>query len=103
MPSTCRRGFLAVVGSDDRVLDIGCGTGRVALLAARKASGGPVVGVDISAPMPARARAEAAAQDIGNVAFEGATPRSTPSPTSGAGCGRAGASCSWAEGRCRRQ
>src|SRR3954462_11808174 len=61
---------IAAIGAGDRVLDIGCGTGQVTLLAARRASRGHVVGVDISAPMLERARADAAEQGVANVRFE---------------------------------
>ncbi|WP_433179854.1 class I SAM-dependent methyltransferase [Actinoallomurus sp. CA-150999] len=60
----------AAIDEDDRVLDIGCGTGQITLVAARRASRGHVVGVDISAPMLERARADAAEQGITNVRFE---------------------------------
>ncbi|MFE9773781.1 class I SAM-dependent methyltransferase [Streptomyces sp. NPDC005931] len=51
----------------DRVLDIGCGTGRVTRLAARRAA--YALGVDLSAPMLERARASAAAESLGNAEF----------------------------------
>ena len=60
----------AGIGERDHVLDIGCGTGYVTRLAARRASQGQVLGVDISAPMLARARAVAAEEGIDNVSFE---------------------------------
>ena len=46
----------AGVGSGDRVLDIGCGTGQSTREAAHAAVDGSVVGVDVSAPMLERAR-----------------------------------------------
>jgi SAM-dependent methyltransferase len=52
----------AAVANDSagRVLDIGCGTGSTTLAAARRlAAGGECVGIDISAPMIAAARARA--------------------------------------------
>jgi len=58
----------AAHGSADRVLDIGCGCGRTTLLAARDAAG--AVGVDISAPMLARACARADAERVTNARFE---------------------------------
>ena len=61
---------VAAIDADDRVLDIGCGTGQITLLAARQASRGHVVGVDISAPMLERARADASEQGVANVRFE---------------------------------
>jgi SAM-dependent methyltransferase len=51
------------LGSGDRVLDVGCGTGGATLAVARRlGSVGRCVGVDISEPMLAAARAEAARQ-----------------------------------------
>ncbi len=69
----------AAIAPDDRVLDVGCGTGHVTLLAARQACRGHVVGIDLSAPMLARARADAAG--IGNVRFEQGDAQVHPSPT----------------------
>ncbi|MEV5576547.1 methyltransferase domain-containing protein [Spirillospora sp. NPDC052269] len=60
----------AAIGEHDDVLDIGCGTGQITLLAARRATRAQVVGVDISAPMLNRARADAAEQGIANVRFD---------------------------------
>ncbi|MEU8435176.1 methyltransferase domain-containing protein [Streptomyces sp. NPDC029216] len=57
----------------DRVLDIGCGAGRTTRLAARRAAGagtgGMAQGLDLSAPLLARARASALAEGVGNVVF----------------------------------
>lgn len=52
-----------------RVLDIGCGTGRATRDAARDASPGSALGIDVSRPMLARARALAEAEGIRNVGF----------------------------------
>jgi SAM-dependent methyltransferase len=53
-----------------RVLDLGCGTGRTTLeLAALTGSAGAVVGVDISAELVAHGRAEAAELGIETVEF----------------------------------
>ncbi|MFG3259104.1 class I SAM-dependent methyltransferase [Streptomyces sp. NPDC048172] len=61
----------ARLAPDSAVLDIGCGTGRTALLAARRAPRGRVLGVDLSAPMLERARADAAAAGLAaRVTFE---------------------------------
>ena len=57
------------IGPRDRVLDIGCGAGQTTCDAARLASTGSALGVDIAAPMIARARERAEAQGLGNVAF----------------------------------
>ncbi|MEG3630481.1 class I SAM-dependent methyltransferase [Streptomyces poriticola] len=51
----------------DRVVDIGCGNGRVTRLAAARAA--YAVGIDLSAPMLERARASAVAESVGNVEF----------------------------------
>jgi SAM-dependent methyltransferase len=59
----------AAIGERDRVLDIGCGTGQTTRLAARKAKHGQAVGVDLSAPMLAEARATASAEGVANVRF----------------------------------
>ncbi|REK84866.1 class I SAM-dependent methyltransferase [Streptomyces inhibens] len=54
----------------DRVLDIGCGAGQTTRLAARRSGSGQVLGLDLSAPMLARARETAQREDLGNVTFE---------------------------------
>ena len=56
--------------ADDRVLDIGCGAGQTTREAARVASAGNAIGIDVSAPMIARARQLAADQNLRNVSFE---------------------------------
>ena len=58
------------IRADDRVLDIGCGTGRTTRDAARSAGKGSALGVDISASMIERARELARAESVHNVAFE---------------------------------
>ncbi|MEV6425783.1 class I SAM-dependent methyltransferase [Streptomyces sp. NPDC051662] len=60
----------AAIGERDRVLDIGCGTGQTTRLAARRATAGQAVGIDISAPMVERARAVAAEEGVANAVFE---------------------------------
>ena len=55
--------------SEDDVLDVGCGTGRSTRDAARIATAGTVVGIDLSGRMLERARAAAAAEGLGNVRF----------------------------------
>jgi len=73
----------AAINEKDRVLDIGCGTGQPTLMAARRAAQGHVFGIDISAPMLERARADAAGQGIANVTFEQADAQVHPFPDSG--------------------
>jgi SAM-dependent methyltransferase len=51
------------------VLDVGCGCGGTTLAAARLVAPGQAVGVDLSGPMLARARADAEAAGLGNVLF----------------------------------
>lgn len=59
----------AAVGGRDRVLDVGCGAGKTARLAARRAAGGRVLGIDLSLPMLERARLTADREGVGNAAF----------------------------------
>lgn len=73
----------AAIGERERVLDIGCGTGQLTRLAAHHASGGSVLGIDISAPMLARARAVAADEGITNVSFEQGDAQVHPLPAGG--------------------
>lgn len=55
---------LAGLGTGQRVLDVGCGTGTLALIAKEAAPGAEVVGIDADEEMLARARAKRGAQDI---------------------------------------
>jgi len=50
------------IATTERVLDIGCGTGQTTRDAARAASAGSALGIDVSAAMIARARELAAAE-----------------------------------------
>ncbi len=61
--------LVSAVGAhpDDRVLDIGCGAGRLSLDCARTA--GSVLGVDLSGEMLSVARARAASAGLTNVEF----------------------------------
>jgi SAM-dependent methyltransferase len=60
----------ARVGSRDRVLDIGCGTGQTTREAARAAVTGSAVGVDLSAHMLDRARQLSDDQGLSNVSYQ---------------------------------
>ncbi|MFI7546888.1 class I SAM-dependent methyltransferase [Actinoplanes sp. NPDC049599] len=60
----------AGVRPDDHVLDIGCGTGQTTRQAARAATAGSALGVDVSAPAITRARELARADGLHNVTFE---------------------------------
>lgn len=71
----------AAIRPGDRVLDIGCGTGRATRVAARAAQRGEALGIDLSAPMLEQARALAAREGIANVRFvqgDAQTRRFTP-------------------------
>ena len=58
-----------LIGASDRVLDIGCGTGKSTRNAARQAAQGSALGVDLSAVMLERGRERAAAEGLTNVEF----------------------------------
>ena len=64
----------------DRVLDVGCGTGSTTRAAARQASAGTVLGVDLSGPMLEVARHRAAAEGLANVSFLQADAQVHPFP-----------------------
>jgi SAM-dependent methyltransferase len=66
----------ARIGEEDRVLDVGCGNGQITRLAAGRAR--HATGVDLSAPMLARARASAAAEGVANVTFDQADAQVHP-------------------------
>ncbi|MET0134626.1 MAG: methyltransferase domain-containing protein [Kibdelosporangium sp.] len=68
----------AGVRTADRVLDIGCGTGRTTRDAARSAPSGSALGVDLSRPMVVRARQLSRKQGIGNVRFKRADAQVHP-------------------------
>lgn len=59
----------AGITEDQRTLDLGCGSGQTTRLAALRAPGGRALGLDLSAPMLAEARARAERESIGNVSF----------------------------------
>jgi SAM-dependent methyltransferase len=60
----------AAVRPGGHVLDIGCGCGATTLAVAPLAAPGQAVGIDLSGPMLARARAGAEAAGLGNAVFE---------------------------------
>jgi SAM-dependent methyltransferase len=60
----------AAIAVEDRVLDIGCGTGRTTREAGRIASRGSVLGVDLSSAMLDVARQGARSEQLDNVTFE---------------------------------
>jgi ubiquinone/menaquinone biosynthesis C-methylase UbiE len=68
------------VGPDDHVLDIGCGSGLTTRDAARRATSGSAVGVDISARMVATARRLSDQDGLGNIHFEQADAQVHPFP-----------------------
>ena len=59
----------AELASGEAVLDIGCGCGSTTLAAAAAVAQGAVIGADLSAPMLARAREDAAAAGLTNATF----------------------------------
>ncbi|MER6125254.1 class I SAM-dependent methyltransferase [Streptomyces sp. NPDC001795] len=71
----------AAIGPEDRVLDIGCGAGQTTRLAARAAVRGSVLGLDLSAPILARARSLAAEEGLERIAFEQGDAQVHPLPT----------------------
>ena len=71
------------IRAEDRVLDIGCGTGRTTRDAARSARNGSALGVDLSAAMIERARELARLEDVRNVAFEQGDAQVHPFPEHG--------------------
>ncbi|GAA5210569.1 class I SAM-dependent methyltransferase [Streptomyces thinghirensis] len=73
----------AAVAPGDRVLDVGCGAGATTRIAARLAAPGYAVGVDVSAPLPARARASTAVEGIANATYECADARVRAFPAGG--------------------
>ena len=81
MPYHRRLLAAATIGDGDRVLDIGCGTGQSTLLAARAATKGSALGVDLSSLMLAYARRRAADEGIENASFEQADAQIHPFET----------------------
>ncbi|WP_200825531.1 class I SAM-dependent methyltransferase [Kibdelosporangium aridum] len=64
----------------DTILDIGCGTGQTTREAARHATRGSALGVDVSPAMVTRARQLAEAENLHNVRFEQADAQVHPFP-----------------------
>ena len=73
----------AVVSPGDRVLDVGCGTGATTRIAARLASRGHAVGVDISAPLLRTAQKLTAAEKVPNASYRVADAQVHPFPPCG--------------------
>ncbi|WP_327303222.1 class I SAM-dependent methyltransferase [Streptomyces sp. NBC_01298] len=73
----------AEVSPTDRVLDIGCGTGQTTRDAARRASGGRALGVDLSAAMLRVARQRTVAEGLDNADFVQADAQVHPFPSAG--------------------
>ncbi|MFI0712612.1 class I SAM-dependent methyltransferase [Streptomyces inhibens] len=59
----------AGITGDHRVLDLGCGSGQTTRLAALRAPQGHVLGLDLSGPMLAAARARVEREGIANASF----------------------------------
>ena len=75
------------IAAGDRVLDVGCGCGDTTLaLGRRVGTGGRVVGIDISAPMLARARERAAQAGAANVEFVEADAQTHAFPPASVDC-----------------
>jgi SAM-dependent methyltransferase len=60
----------AAIGTADQVLDVGCGCGLTTRSAARAASSGSALGIDLSAAMLQEAERRARAEGLSNVRFE---------------------------------
>lgn len=74
--------FRAAMGiqAQDRVLDIGCGAGQSTRDAARAATAGNALGVDVSEAMLEEARRRSAEEGVRNVSFELADAQRHPFP-----------------------
>src|SRR5215469_13151328 len=68
----------AAIAPGERVLDIGCGTGQTTRDAARRATSGGALGVDLSSQMIDLARRLAGAEDLGSARFEQADAQIYP-------------------------
>jgi SAM-dependent methyltransferase len=78
--ANCHGPFLtaAAIRDGDRVLDVGCGTGRATRDVARIAVNGSALGVDLSSQMIALARATADGEGLHNVEFRQADAQIHP-------------------------
>jgi SAM-dependent methyltransferase len=72
-----------LIASEDRVLDVGCGTGKLARDVAHVASGGSVLGIDLSTRMLDEARKRAADEGLQNVTFVRGDAQVFPFETAG--------------------
>jgi SAM-dependent methyltransferase len=70
----------AAIGPADAVLDVGCGAGQVTRDAARRATAGSALGIDLSIPMLDLARGRAEREGIANATFEQADAQVHPFP-----------------------
>jgi SAM-dependent methyltransferase len=70
----------AAITDRDRVLDVGCGTGQTTRDAARAATSGSALGVDLSARMVELARRRAAEEGVDNASFEQVDAQIHPFP-----------------------
>lgn len=68
----------AAITAADAVLDVGCGAGQVTRDAARRASAGSALGVDLSVRLLDLARRTAAAEGVGNATFRHADAQTHP-------------------------
>jgi len=69
----------AALDAGARALDVGCGNGATTLAAAARVGGdGEAVGIDLSEPMLANARAAAVDRALANARFEAADAQSAP-------------------------
>jgi SAM-dependent methyltransferase len=73
----------AAVATDDRVLDVGCGTGVSTRRAARAATSGRVLGVDVSAPLVEHARLLADQEGLAHTEFVVADAQTHAFPPAG--------------------
>jgi SAM-dependent methyltransferase len=70
----------AAIGTSEAVLDIGCGTGRTTRDAARRATAGSALGVDLSSRMVELARGLAEQEQVANARFQQADVQVHPFP-----------------------